>query len=120
MKEFLTLLFRHQVATTMFHWITRHYAAHRAVGNYLEKLTQLQDTLIESWQGIDGRFVPPLAIPIGQVPIPQNPQEMQQELYQWMICLEHVRRSRVGDFLDQPLTDWITNVSQLIYLLDTN
>ena len=43
--QFLPLL--HQV----FHWQTQSYAEHEALGEYYESLTDLNDKLVESWQG---------------------------------------------------------------------
>ena len=35
----------------VFHWQTQSYAEHEALGEYYESLTDLNDKLVESWQG---------------------------------------------------------------------
>ena len=35
----------------VYHWQTQSYAEHEALGEYYETLTQLNDKLVESWQG---------------------------------------------------------------------
>ena len=35
----------------VFHWQTQSYAEHQALGEYYESLTDLNDKLVESWQG---------------------------------------------------------------------
>ena len=34
-----------------YHWQTKSYAEHEALGEYYESLTDLNDKLVESWQG---------------------------------------------------------------------
>ena len=35
----------------VYHWQTQSYSEHEALGEYYETLTQLNDKLVESWQG---------------------------------------------------------------------
>ena len=42
----------------LFHWSTRSYAAHTALGNLYDKVSELTDDLVECHMGIVGKTMP--------------------------------------------------------------
>ena len=51
----VSFLFGLQIATKMFHWQTRSYAAHTEVGALHDRIVALADELMEQFIGVYGR-----------------------------------------------------------------
>lgn len=63
----VAFLIRLQVATKMFHWQTRSYAAHTATGKLYDEIVERTDSIIETYMGTYGRIRMPSNV---TVPVP--------------------------------------------------
>lgn len=52
--SFISELLHSKNQTQVFHWQTKSYAKHVALGDYYNTITSLIDTLVESYQGSNG------------------------------------------------------------------
>lgn len=50
-------LFRLQLATKLFHWQTRSFAAHKASGELYDQISKLTDEIVEAYMGTYGNRV---------------------------------------------------------------
>lgn len=52
----ITSILSMSVTSHYWHWQTKSYAAHQALGEFYEKMTELVDVLAEQYMGIGGSF----------------------------------------------------------------
>ncbi len=109
----VTFLFQLQVATKMFHWQSKKYAEHIAVGELYDTITDLADEIIEMYMGAYSRPRMPAA---ARVVIPNMTRTDMVDLLHSGIAYLSTRMPRDG-FLRNKCDELTGAMAKVLYLL---
>ena len=111
MALFLATLLHSGTNTHFFHWATKSYAKHKALGGFYERIIELTDELAECYFGIYGQIID---FP-STYPQPKEPLAYLQSLQKF------VKEARSDLPMDSEIVQLIDNIAQeidtTIYLL---